>query len=80
MLAHSQSTPHPSGSTRPTAATQKSGTQAPAEDTALEQAKRTGREAEATSLRGESADVVAPPEGKLQARQYLRSMIAVSVT
>ncbi|MGA5631713.1 LamG-like jellyroll fold domain-containing protein [Streptomyces lydicamycinicus] len=46
--------------------------QAPDEDSALEQAKRTGREVEVTSLRGESADVVATPAGKLQARQYLR--------
>ncbi|WP_349632505.1 hypothetical protein [Streptomyces lydicamycinicus] len=46
--------------------------QAPDEDSTLEQAKRTGREVEVTSLRGESADVVATPAGKLQARQYLR--------
>ncbi|QIY59398.1 LamG domain-containing protein [Streptomyces sp. RPA4-5] len=54
------------------AAAPTSDTQAPDEDSALEQAKRTGREVEVTSLRGESADVVATPEGKLQARQYLR--------
>ncbi|MFE7783618.1 hypothetical protein [Streptomyces nigrescens] len=46
--------------------------QAPTEDAALEQAKRTGHEVEVASLRGESADVVATAEGKLQARQYLR--------
>lgn len=46
--------------------------QAPTEDAALEQAKRTGKEVEVASLRGESADVVATPDGKLQARQYLR--------
>ncbi|MFI7100860.1 LamG-like jellyroll fold domain-containing protein [Streptomyces sp. NPDC050161] len=45
---------------------------APTEDAALEQAERTGREVEVASLRGESVDVVATPEGKLQARQYLR--------
>ncbi|MFJ9420281.1 LamG domain-containing protein [Streptomyces sp. NPDC101227] len=45
---------------------------APTEDAALEEAKRTGRQVEVASLRGESVDVVATPEGKLQARQYLR--------
>ncbi|MEU9126303.1 LamG-like jellyroll fold domain-containing protein [Streptomyces sp. NPDC048506] len=55
-----------------TVAAHKSDAQAPTEDAALEQARRTGREVEVASLRGESADVVATPEGKLQARQYLR--------
>ncbi|MFI7095882.1 LamG-like jellyroll fold domain-containing protein [Streptomyces lydicus] len=39
-------------------------------------AKRTGREVEVTSLRGESADVVATADGKLEARQYLRPVRA----
>ncbi|QTZ95798.1 LamG domain-containing protein [Streptomyces auratus AGR0001] len=64
--------PHPSKSAATTADVQESDGQAPTEDAALEQAKRTGREVEVTSLRGESADVVATAEGKLQARQYLR--------
>nr|WP_260693760.1 LamG domain-containing protein [Streptomyces sp. BHT-5-2] len=49
---------------------------APTEDAALEQARRTGREVEVASLRGESVDVVATAEGKLQARQYLRPVRA----
>ncbi|MFF8373455.1 LamG-like jellyroll fold domain-containing protein [Streptomyces lydicus] len=66
-------TPHPStGSAKAVTPAGTSDTEAPTEDTALEQAKRTGREVEVTSLRGESADVVATADGKLEARQYLR--------
>ncbi|MFF7704519.1 LamG-like jellyroll fold domain-containing protein [Streptomyces lydicus] len=61
-----------SASAKAVTSTGKSDTEAPTEDTALEQAKRTGREVEVTSLRGESADVVATADGKLEARQYLR--------
>ncbi|KUL33810.1 hypothetical protein ADL22_31850 [Streptomyces sp. NRRL F-4489] len=50
--------------------------QAPTEDAALELAKRTGKDVEVASLRGESVDVVATAEGKLQARQYLRPVRA----
>lgn len=64
--------PHPSKSAATTADAQESDGQAPTEDAALEQAKRTGREVEVSSLRSESADVVATADGKLQARQYLR--------
>ncbi|MEW2435944.1 LamG-like jellyroll fold domain-containing protein [Streptomyces caniferus] len=64
--------PHPSQGNATAADVQESDGQAPTEDAALEQAKRTGREVEVASLRGESADVVATAEGKLQARQYLR--------
>ncbi|MFF4283447.1 LamG-like jellyroll fold domain-containing protein [Streptomyces kronopolitis] len=64
--------PRPSKSAATSAAAHESDGQAPTEDAALEQAKRTGREVEVASLRGESADVVATAEGKLQARQYLR--------
>ncbi|MCZ0973777.1 hypothetical protein O1L55_25680 [Streptomyces albulus] len=53
-------------------ATPADASRAPTEDAALEQAKRTGKEVEVAALRGESVDVVATPEGKLQARQYLR--------
>ncbi|MFE7314176.1 LamG-like jellyroll fold domain-containing protein [Streptomyces sp. NPDC057555] len=41
-------------------------------DAAVEQARRTSRSVEIDSLRGEATDVVATPDGKLQARQYLR--------
>ncbi|MFE1764029.1 LamG-like jellyroll fold domain-containing protein [Streptomyces angustmyceticus] len=73
VLGHSAwATPRPSEASAATAAAQDSDGQAPTENAALELAKRTGREVEVASLRGESADVVATPEGKLQARQYLR--------
>ncbi|MGW1794228.1 LamG-like jellyroll fold domain-containing protein [Streptomyces tubercidicus] len=73
FLDHSASAaPRPSKSAATSAAAHESDGQAPTEDAALEQAKRTGREVEVASLRGESADVVATAEGKLQARQYLR--------
>lgn len=72
-LGHSAwAAPRSSEGAAATAAAQDSDGQAPTEDAALEQAKRTGREVEVASLRGESADVVATAEGKLQARQYLR--------
>ncbi|MDT0460668.1 LamG-like jellyroll fold domain-containing protein [Streptomyces sp. DSM 41527] len=64
--------PRPSPGASHTAAVHESQGPAPTEDAALEQARRTGREVEVGSLRGESADVVATAEGKLQARQYLR--------
>ncbi|MFE0379105.1 LamG-like jellyroll fold domain-containing protein [Streptomyces inhibens] len=64
--------PHPSAVATAGTTADASDPQAPTEDTALDQAKRTGREVEVTSLRGEAAGVVATPEGKLQARQYLR--------
>ncbi|MEU9489097.1 LamG-like jellyroll fold domain-containing protein [Streptomyces decoyicus] len=73
FLGHSAwAVPRPSERSTATAAAHESDGQAPTEDAALEQAKRTGREVEVTSLRGESADVVATAQGKLQARQYLR--------
>ncbi|MFF9788560.1 LamG-like jellyroll fold domain-containing protein [Streptomyces nigrescens] len=64
--------PRPSKGAATTANVHEPDDQAPTEDAALEQAKRTGHEVEVASLRGESADVVATAEGKLQARQYLR--------
>ncbi|UNZ21577.1 LamG domain-containing protein [Streptomyces sp. 891-h] len=39
---------------------------------ALAQAKRTGKKVEVTSLRGESSEVFATPEGVFEAREYLR--------
>ncbi|MGW4232743.1 LamG-like jellyroll fold domain-containing protein [Streptomyces sp. NPDC004980] len=42
------------------------------EDEALAEAGRTGRKVEVTSARGESRDVFATPEGRLEAREYLR--------
>ncbi|OSY38302.1 hypothetical protein BG653_06177 [Streptomyces platensis] len=64
--------PRPSKGAATTANVHEPDDQAPTEDAALEQAKRSGHEVEVASLRGESADVVATAEGKLQARQYLR--------
>jgi len=51
------------------------GAEAPAavsEGDALTEADRTGKNVEATSLRGESSEVFATPEGNLEAREYLR--------
>ncbi|MGW8384374.1 LamG-like jellyroll fold domain-containing protein [Streptomyces albidoflavus] len=42
------------------------------EEDALAEAKRTGQSVEVVSLRGESSDVYATPEGQLEAREYLR--------
>ncbi|WP_217128156.1 LamG-like jellyroll fold domain-containing protein [Streptomyces sp. AC558_RSS880] len=42
------------------------------EEEALAQAARLGRNVEVLSLRGESSDVYATPEGTLEAREYLR--------
>ncbi|MEU2429880.1 LamG-like jellyroll fold domain-containing protein [Streptomyces sp. NPDC007861] len=42
------------------------------EDAALAEAKRSGSKVEVLSLRGESRDVFATPEGVLEAREYLR--------
>ncbi|MFE3652401.1 LamG-like jellyroll fold domain-containing protein [Streptomyces sp. NPDC059152] len=68
---------HAAPATRPTQpATAADTPQAPTEDAALEQAKRTGKDIEVASLRGESVEVVATPEGKLQARQHLRPIRA----
>ncbi|WP_175465062.1 MULTISPECIES: LamG-like jellyroll fold domain-containing protein [unclassified Streptomyces] len=39
-------------------------------------AKQTGRPVEVTSMRGESSDVFATPEGNLEAREYLRPIRA----
>lgn len=41
-------------------------------DEALAEARRTGRSVEVDSLRSESADVYATPDGNLEAREYLR--------
>ncbi|MFG3370526.1 LamG-like jellyroll fold domain-containing protein [Streptomyces sp. NPDC048156] len=41
-------------------------------DTALSQARRSGKPVEVTSLRGESGDVFATADGNLEAREYLR--------
>ncbi len=46
------------------------------EDEALAEAARTGEPVEVLSLRGESRDVVATPEGNLRAREYLRPVRA----
>ena len=45
---------------------------AASEDQALAEARRLGKNVEVGSLRGESRDVVAMPDGTLQAREYLR--------
>ncbi|QCW77741.1 LamG domain-containing protein [Streptomyces sp. S6] len=45
-------------------------------DAASAEAKRTGRSVEVTSLRGESSEVFATPEGNLEAREYLRPVRA----
>ncbi|WP_323179216.1 LamG-like jellyroll fold domain-containing protein [Streptomyces sp. NBC_00059] len=42
------------------------------EDEALAEARRTGRNVEVTSARGESRDVFATPEGRFEAREYMR--------
>jgi len=42
------------------------------EDEALAEAKRSGENVEVLSLRGESSDVHATPDGKLEAREHLR--------
>ncbi|WP_254878784.1 LamG-like jellyroll fold domain-containing protein [Streptomyces sp. NA04227] len=42
------------------------------EDEAIAEARRSGQKVEVTSLRGESRDVFATPEGRLEAREYLR--------
>ncbi|MFI1399559.1 LamG-like jellyroll fold domain-containing protein [Streptomyces sp. NPDC020681] len=42
------------------------------EETASAEARRTGKNVEVTSLRGESRDVFATPDGALEAREYLR--------
>ncbi|MFI8323892.1 LamG-like jellyroll fold domain-containing protein [Streptomyces sp. NPDC085529] len=42
------------------------------EEAALEQARRTGEKVEILSLRGESREVFATPEGALEAREHLR--------
>lgn len=41
-------------------------------DQAIAEAMRTGKRVEVTSMRGESRDVFAMPEGHLEAREYLR--------
>ncbi|MEV7034182.1 LamG domain-containing protein [Streptomyces sp. NPDC093272] len=41
-------------------------------DDALAEAKRTGKSIEVGSLRGESSDVYATPDGNLEAREYMR--------
>jgi hypothetical protein len=46
--------------------------EASAEDKALAQARRTGKKVEVVSARGESSDVFATPDGKLEAHEYLR--------
>lgn len=45
---------------------------AASETEALGEAKRTGRKVEVVSLRGESSEVFATPEGAFEAREYLR--------
>ncbi|MFI2430382.1 LamG-like jellyroll fold domain-containing protein [Streptomyces sp. NPDC018693] len=46
------------------------------EDEAREQAVRTGRSVEITSMRGESAEVFVTPDGDLERREYLRPVRA----
>lgn len=46
------------------------------ETEAIEQAKKTGESVEVTSLRGQSSEVFATPDGKLEAREYLRPVRA----
>lgn len=55
-------------------AREKSGQQVGAfsEEEALAEAKRSGEKVEVLSLRGESSDVHATPDGTLEAREYLR--------
>jgi hypothetical protein len=45
-------------------------------DGALAEARRTGKSVEVASLRGESSDVRATPDGNLEAREYLRPVRA----
>ncbi|MFF9398989.1 LamG-like jellyroll fold domain-containing protein [Streptomyces sp. NPDC014744] len=45
-------------------------------DEALSEAKRSGKSVEITSMRGESSDVYATPDGNLEAREYLRPVRA----
>ncbi|MFF4834314.1 LamG-like jellyroll fold domain-containing protein [Streptomyces sp. NPDC001315] len=47
-------------------------TAAASEEEAIAAAKRSGKNVEVASLRGESSDVYATPEGDLEAREYLR--------
>ncbi|HEX5569051.1 MAG TPA: LamG domain-containing protein, partial [Streptomyces sp.] len=59
----------------PTAPAQGKGGQravALSEEEALAEAERSGEKVEVLSLRGESSDVHATPDGKLEAREYLR--------
>ncbi|WP_432066462.1 LamG-like jellyroll fold domain-containing protein [Streptomyces sp. C10-9-1] len=53
-----------------------SGDAALSEGKAREQAVRTGRSVEITSMRGESAEVFVTPEGDLERREYLRPVRA----
>ncbi|WP_432134970.1 LamG-like jellyroll fold domain-containing protein [Streptomyces sp. bgisy154] len=53
-----------------------SGESAVSEDQAREQAVRTGRSVEITSMRGESAEVFVTPDGDLERREYLRPVRA----
>jgi hypothetical protein len=55
-----------------TAAAQAGSTGAASEEEAMAAAKRTGQKVEVASLRGESSDVYATPDGNLEAREYLR--------
>ncbi|WP_435854765.1 LamG-like jellyroll fold domain-containing protein [Streptomyces triculaminicus] len=52
------------------------GASAPSETDALALAKRSGRNVEVESLRAETSDVVARPDGRLEAREYLRPVRA----
>lgn len=49
-------------------------TSAASEEEAIAAAKRSGKSVEVASLRGESSDVYATPEGDLEAREYLRAV------
>jgi hypothetical protein len=49
---------------------------APTEDEAIAQAKRTGKSVEILSLRGESSEVFATADGRLEAREHLRPVRA----
>lgn len=78
-LAASLSGGSGAASARPVAAVQPAAQQAPAgapegpsEMDALNEAKRTGERVEVMSLRGESSEVFATPEGLLEAREHLR--------
>ncbi|MEU1214963.1 LamG-like jellyroll fold domain-containing protein [Streptomyces sp. NPDC005790] len=74
----------PTASARPVGGTQSSAQQqAPAgalegtsETDALNEAKRTGERVEVMSLRGESSEIFATPEGLLEAREHLRPVWA----